>query len=502
MDIFSAFRSFRSALIGDPGRLLIGTVVVSMLLTMFIYRQSMAGMVELWSLTTYQHCWLIFPVSLALLWNDRDRLQTSRMQPDMAGLAVLAVLVLLWLLAIRVGVQIIEQLSVILMIPATIWSVWGHRAVRRAAFPLLFLAAAVPIGESIIPFLMAGTADVATMLLQLSGVPVYRQGMFLSLPGGEFEVADVCSGLRYLLAGLCTAILFAYFNYASAAKRVLFIAITAVAFVVVNGFRAFIVMYVASATQMRVFAGRDHVYFGMLLFCAFIVLMILVGARFADEPQRDIPANNDAPGPRRIAAPAMIAAVILVMFTGPAVLAGAKSLVPAQHAELSMPELRDCSEPGLWKPQWTPLMVGADSERKSTYICGDMEVSLYVAKYDQQRQGKELISTQNRIWPHEQRRIAELSSVDADINGGNVTVRQVHIPGQNVSSLIWYWFDVDGLATGSEFRVKLLEIWSAVRLRPAASSLVLVAVTGRRDISELQSMAARVVAQIDPAVAP
>jgi len=89
---------------------------------------------------------------------------------------------------------------------------------------------------------MEATADVSERLLGLLGVPALREGMFFTLPGGNFEVAEICAGLRYLMAGTVTALLFAYLNFNRWGKRIAFTLLAAVSFVIANGLRAFITM--------------------------------------------------------------------------------------------------------------------------------------------------------------------------------------------------------------------------------------------------------------------
>ena len=93
-----------------------------------------------------------------------------------------------------------------------------------------------------------------------------RQSEIITLPNGVFHVAEVCSGISYVLASLLLSLVYTYLTFHAAWKRAAFGALTVGAFVVLNGVRAYIVMVVANATDMRWFTGWDHVYFGQLLF--------------------------------------------------------------------------------------------------------------------------------------------------------------------------------------------------------------------------------------------
>jgi exosortase A len=274
-----------------------------------VYADTFASLASGWAYQDYSHGMLVFPISAYLLWRLRSPLANIDLKPWPWGVAIMAGLVLLWLVSRLVGVQAGEHLTAVLLMPAAVATCLGVAVARRALFPLLFLAAAVPVGDSLIPYLMEITADVSSWLLRVVGVPVYREGQFLSLPGGEFEVAEVCSGLRSLVAGTTIALLFAYLTFRSNARRALFVGIAAVTFVVVNALRAFIVMYVASATDMRVLAGVDHIYFGWALFGVAMGALLWYGVRFSD-----LPADEPrAPAPRGEARASSTLPMVLVL---------------------------------------------------------------------------------------------------------------------------------------------------------------------------------------------
>jgi exosortase A len=282
------------------GRELTALLMIAVLaaLVVLLYAPSFASMAAVWQSSDYRHGLFVFPVSACLLWRVRKPLAAAELRPFAWGLLLLVPGVLLWSVARAIGVQTAEHLVAVLLIPATVLTFAGWPLARQALFPLLFLVTAVPVGDALIPYLMESTADVATALLQAVGVPVYRQGQFLSLPGGEFEVADVCSGVRYLTAGTIIALLFGYLTYESNAQRTLFVVATAATMVVVNGVRAFLVMWIASASDMRYLAGRDHILFGWVLFTVVITAMIYIGARFAD-PRRGEVVHEPAAAPRK-----------------------------------------------------------------------------------------------------------------------------------------------------------------------------------------------------------
>ena len=312
-------KSFRAISAGSNDRSLITLALIVGVtgLVVAVYQQSFSAMAELWQHSDYRYCVLVFPICGYLLWRSRAALADVDPRPSAWGVGLLAVLVLGWALSRAVGIQVVEQLSAVLLIPAGVVTFLGAPTARRVIFPLAFLVAAVPLGEALVPSLMRTTADISAALLRGVGVPVLREGQFLTLPGGRFEVADVCAGLHTLISGTILALLFAYLTYRNNLKRVLFVTVSAVVLVAVNGVRAFIVMFVASATEMRVFAGRDHVLFGWLFFGAIVFALFSVGQRFADAPESRGESGTTVAGgtPPRTLLPLVVVLVFVMLAT-------------------------------------------------------------------------------------------------------------------------------------------------------------------------------------------
>jgi exosortase/archaeosortase family protein len=67
---------------------------------------------------------------------------------------------------------------------------------------------------------------------------------------------------------------YANITYSSNLRRAVFVGITAGVLVIANGVRAFIVMAVASATEMQVLGGGDRIVIGMFLFAVVFIALI------------------------------------------------------------------------------------------------------------------------------------------------------------------------------------------------------------------------------------
>ena len=460
----------------------VALVVLLVAAVVMLFRDSFASMVALWPLSAYQHAYVVVPLVLFLLWLERNELGAPPLRGSLAGLFLLVVLVILWLAGRAAAVQAVEHLAVAAMIPAFVLTTLGWPAFRTVAFPLLFLMAAVPVGEELIPILLEVTADVSEWLLRLLGIPVLREGMFFTLPGGSFEVAEVCSGIRYLMAGTVTALLFSYFNFQGWGKRLAFTVFAAASFIAANGVRAFITMAVASATNGRWLGGDDHVYFGMVLFAVLLLGLLWLGTKYAE------PSAKRAPKPSSDllrSRPTSVAVLVVLGLGLMGTAVGLRASHEANDAKLlptRLPGLEGCSGPSDWSAPWRPEFKGPDVESLYSYDCGGLKLHVYLASYGHQEQGKEVISSENHVVPFDWRQHTQRREATPDLEFGPSVVlneSQVVITANNV--LAWHWYDVNGRTSHTRWGTKLNEAREALDPQGVVSSMRMVAVTSTGD---------------------
>ncbi len=458
---------------GHPLLLVAG---LAMLLVVAVYWPTYSRLAGMWMLSDYQYAWLVYPIALYVLWRKRHALASVAARPSWLGVAATAALVFTLVLARTVSVQVVEFASVSLMSLAVFWALAGSAALRVAMFPLALLLAAVPTGEFLVYYLQEVTTAIASSLLGLAGIPAFREGMFLTLPGGSFEVAEACGGLRYLLAASMAALAYAYLSYSGFWKRALFVAVAAALMVMTNGIRAFIVMVVASATEMRVFAGKDHVYFGMVLFALVFAALVWFAHRYADHVTDA--GHRPAAASRAVRGSVLpvTSAVLLLLAAGPGLLyVQAQQPLPAPMTA-GLPALAGCQGPVAWSQNWSPEFQGADHVGRASYACGSYDAGAYVASYASQEQGKELITSVNRVWPHEWRRYVTESAVTAELDTGSRQVHQVHLHAPDRSMLIWYWYQVGDDVLTNAVAVKLAAAVHTLGLQAVEASVVAVMV--------------------------
>ncbi len=164
----------------------------------------------------YSHGFLIVPVALYLAWERRARFQATEIRPSVFGLVVVAGSLLLLTAGILGSELFTTRVSIIGTLVGVMLFLFGWGRLRVLAFPIAFLLLMIPIPSIIfnqIAFpLQIFASRVGESALELSNIPVLREGNVLILANTTLEVAEACSGIRSLVSLITLAIVFGYFS--------------------------------------------------------------------------------------------------------------------------------------------------------------------------------------------------------------------------------------------------------------------------------------------------
>lgn len=250
-----------------------------------------------WNTSTYNHILLVPPI---VLWLVRQRWhELNRLAPDgwWLGLPLLAGAMATWLAGNAAEVNLVSQVGAVAMLQASLAALLGPRVTAGLLFPLGYMLFLVPFGDELIPALQGITAEIAVALTQASGVPATIDGVFIDTPVGLFEVAEACSGVKFLVAMAALATLVAHLCFARWMRRAAFMLAAMTVPVVANGVRAWGTIFVAQSHGVAFAAGFDHLVYGWIFFA--VVMTAVLGLawrhfdRSPDDPLLD-PAQIEA----------------------------------------------------------------------------------------------------------------------------------------------------------------------------------------------------------------
>jgi exosortase len=230
----------------------------------------------------YTHILLILPLSAALIYLDLKYLGSKALRSDPqpssrigAALLVLALLVgcsARWGMA---GVQDDVRLSLGMFALVTWWIAgvlmcFGARVFQSLLFPLCFLFLMVPIPESalggIVEFLQQQSAFAARIMFRAAGVPVTQDGIMLSIPNLDIEVARECSSIRSSLMLAVTALVLAHLFLRSWWRKLLLVAAAIPLSVAKNGLRIFTLAELGTRVDPGFLNGKLHHHGGILFY--------------------------------------------------------------------------------------------------------------------------------------------------------------------------------------------------------------------------------------------
>lgn len=429
------------------------------------YHATFADMVRVWSTaSTFNHCFLILPISLFLIWERRAEVARIAPAPSLLGVGYVGVNALLWLTGEVLGIAFFQHAAAVGMLIGIVWALLGGELTRTLSFPLFYLYFSVPEGEFLVPYLQDLTAQMSVWWLQVTGVPVFLENRYISIPSGRFVVAEACSGINYLIATLAVGTLFAYLAYRSWVRRAVFMALAVLVPIAANGLRAYGVIMIAHLSGYKHAVGVDHVIYGWLFFGVVTLILFAIGNTFSDASHGRwvIQPFHPAPGPRR-SLEATAAVTLALALAGPAATAmGALERLPAGVIEL--PTSR-----GGWSVPMASAdllggkYVGASQRLVAAYSGNGGQVVLDVAYYASEARGREVISSANLLY--DRKSFARMA--EATVTAGEAPVRQLILRRENGDLLVWHWYDIHGRATSSRLGAKLL----AARARLFGSDL-------------------------------
>jgi exosortase A len=252
----------------------LGGVLAGLIALVALYFSTVASAVHLWNTSSaYNYAYLIAPISLGLIWSERQQLAGVAPSTNFWGVAIAGAFSVAWLAGELLGIDEGRHIAFVGMIQGLALAFLGWRIYRFLAFPLLYLFFLVPTGTFLLtPLqLIAHHANVA--LLKASGVPVYAEGFLIQVPTGSFLVEPGCAGLNFFLVALALSLLYGRLTYATTTARVMCVVVALLTSIIANIIRIYLIIGLAQATNRRIDITADHIlygwgFFGVVMLCA------------------------------------------------------------------------------------------------------------------------------------------------------------------------------------------------------------------------------------------
>jgi exosortase A len=448
---------------------------------------AMAG--QWWDSSTYNHILLVPPIIGWLVSQRRPELMRLTPVGWWPALVVFAGAGMLWLLGDLAGLAVARHLALVVMAQAGFAAVMGPEVVAGLLFPLFYMLFLVPMGDELIPALQMLTARLTMTFLGLAHIPATLNGVFITTPAGYFEVAEACSGIKFLIAMIAYGALVANVCFLRWGRRAAFMAVSVLVPILANGLRAFGTIWIAGWYGIGFAASFDHVIYGWVFFALVMALCMAVGWRFFDRAVDSAMIDPDAiaqnPLVRRLAARRLapgfaLSAMLLIALGLIAWGTGAQSIAAKLPEGLRLPA------PAGWSPlaaddgmAWAPLHGGSDRQFHMRFRnAAGATVDVSFALYAQQGQGHEPSGFGQGALPLGSRWAWERPGPAIALAKSDVIEAPSDRP-QPERRLCLTWYRSGTLLTGSALALRLHAMHDHLLLQPQTTAVLILSASDR-----------------------
>ncbi len=428
-----------------------------------------------WNGPYYSHGFLIPLISSYLIWIRRDGLAQLPRRPNLAMGGVLLLVSAILLLAGRAGGYVLlEAISLLILLPGIVLSIWGPGHLRALMLPLGYLQFMIPwtnefrVQASLPLQLLA--AHLGSLLLQTMGFSVFREGTYLQLPHVVIEVEPFCSGIGYLYMVIAIGIPLVYLTQRTWWRAVGVLVFGPAIMILANGVRVALAGAISSYYGESTLHGLFHTFLGLFVSQGGILFLAVINwavtklpcdsrvklyERWKDFTADGVPAKTLS----RTAGSSVLLVLLLLcfgyyldFFAPPHTVPPKRSLGEFPYA-LNGSHARDSA----WI-EGSHFFPGAAAEVIRTYqtIAGK-EIFLYIGYFASQRQGESLTSKQSNPIRRDARELP-LPKAIAGLQRVNHSVPT--IDGKRYEALFWYDLP-SGNFTG-RYETKLRQFLDAV----------------------------------------
>lgn len=434
---------------------------------------------QAWITPEYSHGPLIPIISMYLFLRElRDMpMQASSKTTRWPGVAMIAVSLAIALLGNLVRIPDIVTYAFILWVGGVLLVTMGWEQGRRHWKPVLHLIFMLPLPQflywKMTVFLQLVSSQLGVTFIEWMGVPVYLEGNVIDLGVYKLQVAEACSGLRYLFPILSFSYLFSILYRGPFSHKAILFIMAAPLTVLMNSVRIAIIGALVNSYGIGQAEGFLHFFEGWVIFGICVLILFLTAIALQRTTRKplsvadtiDLDTQGFTQQARRIfatpAAKGLIAGALLtVVVSGAYVLSPTRQPVePPRDSFTLFPR-----QIGEWVGAASTLdpeverVLGATDYLNATYIApGQTEpVNMFSAYYRKQTEGTGIHSPEVclpvggwEIFTLQQYRVSMPGTIYGDFNVNRAVIQK----GLS-KQLVYYWFEQRGKRMTNDFAAK------------------------------------------------
>ncbi len=450
-----------------------------------------------WATPEYSHGPLIPLISLYLFLRELRHAPPApeRVTGRWVGLVVIALGLALAVLGNVVRIPDIVTYAFIVWVGGVVLTVFGWDRGRRHQLPVLHLIFMLPLPTFIYlkftVFLQGISSVIGVWFVSLAGIPVFLDGNIIDLGVYKLQVAEACSGLRYLFPILSFSYLFGILYKGPFWHKATLFLMAAPLTILMNSFRIGMIGILVNSYGIGQAEGFLHFFEGWVIFGACIGILFITAIALQRLTPNPLPLGEaidlDFQGFGGILsrildirpARALIAAAVLTLAVTAAFVT-VRPPVPEPIARESFTLFPRTL--GAWQGRQFKLdanieqVLGADDYINATYVAaGQAEpVTLFSAFYHKQTEGSGIHSPEVCLpvggW--------EIFSFDThqvsfpDTIYGTFDLNRAVIQKGLDKQLVYYWFEQRGRRMTNDFSAKMAVLYDGFTMGRSDGAIV------------------------------
>ncbi len=452
---------------------------------------------QAWSTPEYSQGPIIPLISLYLFLRElrREGPFSASRSIRWPGIALIVFALLLGIFGNMVHIPDVVAYAIIFWVGGIMLTTLGWQRGRHHWAPVLHLVFMLPLPQFVFwkmtILLQLLSSQIGVWLVELMGVPVYLEGNVIDLGVYKLQVAEACSGLRYLFPILSFSYLFAILYRGPMWHKAVLLLAAAPLTVLMNSVRIAIIGVLVNAYGIEQAEGFLHFFQGWVIFLACIMIlfaMAVVLQRTTPNPKtlsETIDLDFEGFGPllgrlrfiaptRGLIAGALISAAIGAGF-------GLTPERPAIQIDRDNFYLFPQQISG-WSGRNRPLdsdierVLGADDYINATYRNPDEAayVNFFSAFYDKQTEGSGIHSPQVCL-PVGGWEVFSIEPYEVDMSGtsyGKFKVNRAVIQKGLSKQVVYYWFEQRGRRMTNDYLAKAVVVYDSLMRGRSDGALV------------------------------
>jgi exosortase D (VPLPA-CTERM-specific) len=475
---------------------LLGIVVVAAIVP---FAHVLGDLYNIWNLKPeYSHGIIIPVLSAFLIWRQRAQLRQLPFTGSWFGVPLIALGLALRFVGELTTMATVGHYAFLLVLYGIVLTLVGPAVFRRLWMPLMILIFAVPLpsffNNALSLQLQFISSQLGVLIIRAAGISVLLEGNVIDLGTYQLEVAEACSGLRYLFPLMTLAFILAYLFRGPFWKRLAIFLASVPITVVMNSVRIGFIGITVEVWGRAMAEGVLHDFEGWLVFMLSTAALMLTAfglsrmgssrVAWRDAFNFDLgspraPTTNTAPPiavSQAVPSPFIAAAVL--------VLAGAvvdlavpvpQTVAPARTSFYDFP-----TQIGAWAGRRSAMeRVYLDALRLDDYVLADFRapdgraVNFYAAYYQVQDSSRAIHSPHDCIpgggWEitrFEQRTFPARDGAPA------FKVNRAVVQLGSQRQIVYYWFDERGRQLTNEYAARWYLFWDALTRHRTDGALI------------------------------